>query len=210
MSANESDLSKLHDGTRISSFGSLHQSLEVTSQAPVTSPRLEIEATKDALSQHETVIEHQVITRAQTDVVEHGSESPLSSLLSEASSSSADMAARNRPRNGGFKEDSADAHEEKSMWEQLQRDLRKCAQIQNKQKENSIKIQEMEVTIGKSESLYFLSELLMYELVIRTSYGHVACNEAANQKCRVSSPPRFVGCARSHRSHNLQVGPCLV
>ena len=57
------------------------------------------------------------------------------------------MAARRPPRNG--KEDRDDAHEERSMWDQIVRDLEKCKAISNRAKEVSRLIIEKEEKMAK-------------------------------------------------------------
>ena len=59
------------------------------------------------------------------------------------------MAARNRPRNGLAKEDRDDAHEERSMWEQIIRDLEKCKTINDRAKEVTALILEKEEVVKK-------------------------------------------------------------
>ena len=61
------------------------------------------------------------------------------------------MAARSRPRNGAIKEDPADAHEELSMWDQIEKDIKKCSAIQKRCREVSKQIVEMEEKMGKCE-----------------------------------------------------------
>ena len=61
------------------------------------------------------------------------------------------MAARSRPRNGAIKEDPADAHEELSMWDQIEKDIKKCSTIQKRYREVSKQIVEMEEKMGKCE-----------------------------------------------------------
>ena len=61
------------------------------------------------------------------------------------------MAARSRPRNGAIKEDPADAHEELSMWDQIEKDIKKCSTIQKRCREVSKQIVEMEEKMGKCE-----------------------------------------------------------
>lgn len=75
------------------------------------------------------------------------------------------MAARSRPRNGTFKEDLSDAHEEKSMWEQIQRDLYKCSQLQTKQRENASKIQELEANMRNGRFPRFPLDVIMSPLL---------------------------------------------
>lgn len=59
------------------------------------------------------------------------------------------MAARNRPRNGLAKEDRDDAHEERSMWEQIIRDLEKCKTLNDRAKEVTALILEKEEVVKK-------------------------------------------------------------
>lgn len=54
------------------------------------------------------------------------------------------MAARNRPRAGPLKDDSADAHEERNMWNQIVNDLKRLKTIQTRATEVSKVIVEME------------------------------------------------------------------
>lgn len=56
------------------------------------------------------------------------------------------MAARNRPR-GPVKDDSADAHEERNMWNQIVNDLKRLKTIQARATEVSISIVSMEKTM---------------------------------------------------------------
>ena len=59
------------------------------------------------------------------------------------------MAARNRPRAGIAKDDSADAHEERNMWNQIVTDVKKLKQINAKAAELSVQIVELENAIAK-------------------------------------------------------------
>ena len=54
------------------------------------------------------------------------------------------MAARNRPRVGLVKEDPADAHEERNMWNQIVNDLKRLKIIHARATEVSNAIVEME------------------------------------------------------------------
>ena len=54
------------------------------------------------------------------------------------------MAARNRPRAGPIKDDSADAHEERNMWNQIVNDLKRLKTIQTRATEVSKAIVETE------------------------------------------------------------------
>ena len=60
------------------------------------------------------------------------------------------MAARNRPRNGGMKDDRDFAHEERSLWESIIRDLEKVREINIKAKTTSLAIIDKEEKMGKS------------------------------------------------------------
>ena len=59
------------------------------------------------------------------------------------------MAARNRPRAGVTKDDSADAHEERNMWNQIVADVKKLKQINAKAAEISTQIVELEAAMAK-------------------------------------------------------------
>ena len=78
------------------------------------------------------------------------------------------MAARSRPRNGAIKEDPADAHEELSMWDGIEKDIKKCSVIQKRCKEVSSKIVEMEEKMGKCKSFIFWASLAQ-------SLDHICC-----------------------------------
>ena len=58
------------------------------------------------------------------------------------------MAARNRPRGPPQKEDTADAHEERNMWNQIVSDLRRLKAINAKAKEVTDQIIKMEAEMG--------------------------------------------------------------
>lgn len=64
------------------------------------------------------------------------------------------MAARNRPRAGPLKDDSADAHEERNMWNQIVNDLKRLKALQTRAAEVSKTIIEME---GRMSERRFLS-----------------------------------------------------
>ena len=59
------------------------------------------------------------------------------------------MAARNRPRAGIAKDDSADAHEERNMWNQIVTDIKKLKQINAKAAEISTQIVEQEAAMAR-------------------------------------------------------------
>ncbi len=59
------------------------------------------------------------------------------------------MAARNRPRGGTAKEDSADAHEERNMWNQIVADIKRLKIISARAAEVSISIKDMEASMGE-------------------------------------------------------------
>lgn len=59
------------------------------------------------------------------------------------------MAARNRPRAGVVKDESADAHEERNMWNQIVADIKKLKQINAKAAEISTQIVEMEAVMAR-------------------------------------------------------------
>ncbi|KAI4164440.1 MAG: hypothetical protein LQ342_002087 [Letrouitia transgressa] len=59
------------------------------------------------------------------------------------------MAARNRPRGGPIKEDPADAHEERNMWNQIVNDLKRLKTIQVRATEVSKTIVEMESNMSR-------------------------------------------------------------
>lgn len=63
------------------------------------------------------------------------------------------MAARNRPRAGPMKDDSADAHEERNMWNQIVNDLKRLKTIQTRAIEISKSIVEMEARMAERMSL---------------------------------------------------------
>lgn len=67
------------------------------------------------------------------------------------------MAARNRPRGGPIKEDPADAHEERNMWNQIVNDLKRLKTIQVRATEVSKTIVEMESNMSrcKDRSLFY-------------------------------------------------------
>ena len=62
------------------------------------------------------------------------------------------MAARNRPRNGLGKDDGADAHEERTMWNQIVNDIRKLKTLQARAAEVAKQQVDMEARIARSES----------------------------------------------------------
>ena len=59
------------------------------------------------------------------------------------------MAARNRPRNGLAKDDGADAHEERTMWNSIVNDLRKLKTLQTRAAEVSKQQVDLEAKISK-------------------------------------------------------------
>ena len=61
------------------------------------------------------------------------------------------MAARSRPRGNASKEDPADAHEERNMWNQIMIDVKKLSAISAKAKENSKAVIEKEASMGEGE-----------------------------------------------------------
>lgn len=67
------------------------------------------------------------------------------------------MAVRNRPRGAMIKEDLADAHEERNMWNSLVTDVKKLKQINAKSAEISAQIVEMEAKMGQSRLQLILS-----------------------------------------------------
>ncbi|KAL8946071.1 MAG: hypothetical protein Q9222_007482 [Ikaeria aurantiellina] len=69
------------------------------------------------------------------------------------------MAARNRPRTGPLKDDSADAHEERNMWSQIVNDLKRLKAIQVKATEVSKAIVEMEAKMAEPPTLTQIDEL---------------------------------------------------
>ncbi|CAL8575707.1 hypothetical protein XPA_001614 [Xanthoria parietina] len=69
------------------------------------------------------------------------------------------MAARNRPRNGPTKDDSADAHEERNMWNQIVNDLKRLKSIQASAIEVSKAIVEMEAKMAEPPSLAQIDDL---------------------------------------------------
>ncbi|KAI9871782.1 MAG: SAGA HAT/Core module component [Pleopsidium flavum] len=69
------------------------------------------------------------------------------------------MAARNRPRGGTAKEDSADAHEERNMWNQIVADMKRLKVINARAAEVSISIKDMEASMGEAPSVAQMSAL---------------------------------------------------
>lgn len=63
------------------------------------------------------------------------------------------MAARNRPRSGPLKDDSADAHEERNMWNQIVNDLKRLKTHQMKAMEVSKMIIETEGKMAEGRCL---------------------------------------------------------
>ena len=59
------------------------------------------------------------------------------------------MAARNRPRAGMIKDDPADAHEERNMWNQILTDVKRLKQINAKAADISNQIVGLEAIIAK-------------------------------------------------------------
>ncbi|KAL8869969.1 MAG: hypothetical protein Q9174_003875 [Haloplaca sp. 1 TL-2023] len=68
------------------------------------------------------------------------------------------MAARSRPR-GPVKDDSADAHEERNMWNQIVNDLKRLKTIQTRATEVSIAIPELEKKMAEPPSLRQIDDL---------------------------------------------------
>lgn len=62
---------------------------------------------------------------------------------------SASMAARNRPRGGLVKDDAADAHEERTMWNTIVNDLRKLKTVHARAAEVAKLQIDLETKIGK-------------------------------------------------------------
>lgn len=71
------------------------------------------------------------------------------------------MAARNRPRAGPLKDDSADAHEERNMWNQIVNDLKRLKTHQMKAMEVSKMIIEMEGKMAERRLLVGISSFLL-------------------------------------------------
>ncbi|KAL8709633.1 MAG: hypothetical protein Q9220_005725 [cf. Caloplaca sp. 1 TL-2023] len=69
------------------------------------------------------------------------------------------MAARNRPRSGPLKDDSADAHEERNMWSQIVNDLKRLKAIQVKATEVSKAIVDMEGRMAEPPTLTQIDDL---------------------------------------------------
>ncbi|KAL8717441.1 MAG: hypothetical protein Q9225_005307 [Loekoesia sp. 1 TL-2023] len=69
------------------------------------------------------------------------------------------MAARNRPRAGPLKDDSADAHEERNMWNQIVNDLKRLKTIQTRATEVSKVIVEMEGRMSDPPTLAQIDDL---------------------------------------------------
>ncbi|KAL8847846.1 MAG: hypothetical protein Q9221_007148 [Calogaya cf. arnoldii] len=69
------------------------------------------------------------------------------------------MAARNRPRAGPMKDDSADAHEERNMWNQIVHDLKRLKTIQTRATEVSKAIIDMEGRMAEPPSLVQIDDL---------------------------------------------------
>ncbi len=67
------------------------------------------------------------------------------------------MAARSRPRAGMTKEDPADAHEERNMWNQIVNDLKRLKVIHARATEVSNAIVEMEAKFDGSQYDHFCS-----------------------------------------------------
>lgn len=63
------------------------------------------------------------------------------------------MAARSRPRAGPLKDDSADAHEERNMWNQIVNDLKRLKTIQTRASEVSKSIVDMESKMAERKFL---------------------------------------------------------
>ena len=61
------------------------------------------------------------------------------------------MAARNRPRTGIVKDDSADAHEERNMWNQILTDVKKLKSINARAADISNQIVDLEAAITKND-----------------------------------------------------------
>ncbi|KAL8918069.1 MAG: hypothetical protein Q9208_007591 [Pyrenodesmia sp. 3 TL-2023] len=70
------------------------------------------------------------------------------------------MAARNRPRAGPLKDDSADAHEERNMWNQIVNDLKRLKSHQMKAMEVSKMIIDLEGKMAEPPSLAQIDDLL--------------------------------------------------
>ncbi|KAL8924692.1 MAG: hypothetical protein Q9172_002594 [Xanthocarpia lactea] len=69
------------------------------------------------------------------------------------------MAARNRPRAGPLKDDIADAHEERNMWNQIVNDLKRLKAIQIRATEISKAIVEMEAKMAEPPTLAQIDDL---------------------------------------------------
>ncbi|KAI4240851.1 MAG: hypothetical protein LQ352_007550 [Teloschistes flavicans] len=69
------------------------------------------------------------------------------------------MAARNRPRSGPLKDDSADAHEERNMWNQTVNDLKRLKTIQTRATEVSSAIVNSEKTMAEPPTLSQIDDL---------------------------------------------------
>ncbi|KAL8723874.1 MAG: hypothetical protein Q9181_007115 [Wetmoreana brouardii] len=69
------------------------------------------------------------------------------------------MAARSRPRSGPLKDDSADAHEERNMWNQIVNDLKRLKAIQARATEVSSSIVNMEITMTEAPTLSQIDDL---------------------------------------------------
>ncbi|KAL8823426.1 MAG: hypothetical protein Q9191_005866 [Dirinaria sp. TL-2023a] len=69
------------------------------------------------------------------------------------------MAARNRPRAAIIKEDPADAHEERNMWNSIVTDIKKLKQINAKAAEISTQVVDIEAKIGSKPSSQQIEDL---------------------------------------------------
>ncbi|KAI4095011.1 MAG: hypothetical protein LQ344_001858 [Seirophora lacunosa] len=69
------------------------------------------------------------------------------------------MAARSRPRAGPLKDDSADAHEERNMWNQIVNDLKRLKSIQTRASEVSKSIVDMESKMAEPPTLAQIDDL---------------------------------------------------
>ena len=83
------------------------------------------------------------------------------------------MAARNRPRGGASKEDPADAHEERNMWNQIMIDLKKLSVISAKAKDTSKAIVEKEASMGEGEQVVASLAFSVYPCGAATFHIHL-------------------------------------
>ena len=91
------------------------------------------------------------------------------------------MAARNRPRTGIAKDDSADAHEERNMWNQIVTDVKKLKQINTSAAEVSARIVELEEAMTRIDPETGKSRL--YLLTLEVSFSIMCRNPSRTLRC---------------------------